>query len=258
VAATAPACAAQAMCAGSAAGRDVVVDVRDLSRAFGAHRALHRVSLQVQVGERLAIFGPNGSGKTTLLRLLALLLRPTSGRLRLFGYEAWPAAHELRARIGFLGHRPLLDEELTATENLAFYARLYGVPQAGARIAELLDLVGLGPARHRRVRTFSRGMQQRLSLARAVLHNPDLLLLDEPDTGLDPAGLEVLAALLARSSRPRTLIFSSHRPEVALHLAPRAVLLSAGRLVADGPAAEVAARLATHPLGPAARAVGAG
>ncbi len=244
--AIAPSCTAPATGAGSAVRRDLAVDVRDLSRAFGARGALRSVSLQVEAGERLAIFGPNGSGKTTLLRVLALLLRPTSGRLWLFGYEAWPAAHALRARIGFLGHRTLLDDELTATENLAFYARLYGVPQAGSRIAELLHLVGLGPVRHGRVRTFSRGMQQRLALARAVLHDPDLLLFDEPDTGIDPAGLEALAAILARPSRPRTLIFSSHRPEIALRFAPRAVMLSAGRVVADGPAAEVAQRLATR------------
>jgi heme exporter protein A len=220
------------------------VEAVDLARSFGPVWALHRVNLRLAPGQHLALFGPNGAGKTTLLKVLATLLAPTSGTMRILGHDPRTAPTEVRRRIGVVGHRTYLDENLTATENLAFYAQLYDVPRARRRIGEVLELVGLGARSGDRVGALSRGMQQRATLARAVLHDPDLLLLDEPDTGLDAGGLEALVAAVERPGPPRTLIVASHHPDRAARLAPRALWLTAGRVVADGPTLPLAGSVA--------------
>lgn len=208
------------------------VSIRSLERRFGATPVLRGLDLAVARGECIAIFGPNGAGKSTLLRTLAGLLRADKGSVEIFG-RALPADSALRRRIGYLGHDAFLYRDLDARENLRFYARLFGVRDV-SRIDALLAQVGLQPAAERRAGTFSRGMLQRLGLARALLHEPDLLLLDEPLTGLDPEGAEVLARILAQlQARGVTVLMATHDIARALESATRAVIVSRGRISWD-------------------------
>jgi heme exporter protein A len=212
----------------------VAIRARGVGRAFGAIWALRGVDLTVAWGERVALLGPNGAGKTTLLRLLATLLRPTAGDLRVADLPLPGAADRVRGLIGYLGHQPGLLPDLTAWENLWLAGQLAGVPDLADRCAVWLARVGLWERRADRVRTFSRGMQQRLALARAFLADPPLLLLDEPDAGLDAQGLDLLEDLLAGG---RTVLLTTHHLERGLALARRAVVLVRGQVVADAPAA---------------------
>jgi heme exporter protein A len=180
-----------------------MIHARGLGRRFGDKRVLTDVDVEVGAGELLLVTGPNGSGKTTLLRLLAGLIVPTSGELEV--------AVD-RARIGFLGHEPLLYRELTPLENLDLYGRLYRIPERRERIGMLLERFGLWEARREQTGAFSRGMLQRLALCRALLHEPDLLLLDEPFSALDAGGTELLLDELRRVSS-RTVVVASHLPE---------------------------------------------
>src|SRR5690348_16690220 len=177
---------------------------RDLSKRFGEKRVLERVTFDLPDGGFLLVTGPNGSGKTTLLRLCAGLYAPTAGTLDV-------AAD--RARIGFVGHDPLVYRELTALENLDLYGRLYRVPERRERIGMLLERLGLWRARGERAGSYSRGMLQRLALCRALLHDPELLILDEPANALDEAGEELLDRELDELRRERTLLVASHAPE---------------------------------------------
>ena len=206
-----------------------VVEAHNLYKTFAWTPVLNDISCRIAPAEVVGIFGPNGAGKTTLLRLLATLLTPTAGRLTLFG----SAASELtvRRKIGFLGHESYLYPDLTPEENLTFYGKAYQVPNLKDRIAQQLEYVGLQNWRTMPVRYFSRGMEQRLSLARALLHAPDLFLLDEPDTGLDPRGLSTLHATLARAKdRKKTVILTSHDFERNRELYTRALILHRGRI----------------------------
>jgi heme exporter protein A len=215
---------------------DCAIEARGLTLAYGATRALAAIDLRVGWGERLAVFGPNGAGKTTLLRALGGLARPTDGALRVGGHSAGSVA--ARRLVGVVAHQTYLYEELTARENLRFYARLYGVDGVDARVDAVLEQVGLYQRRDARVGALSRGMQQRLALARAVLHDPPIQLLDEPDTGLDLASFQILEAfLLGGGGRERTVVLASHDLELGLRLAHRVALLVAGRLVYVHPAA---------------------
>jgi heme exporter protein A len=186
-----------------------VIRARNLSRSFGEKRVIHRLDLDVASGEFLLLTGPNGSGKTTLLRLVAGLLAPTGGTL--------DVAVE-RAQVGFLGHEPLVYRELTPLENLDLYGRLYRIPERRERIGALLERFGLWEVRNDRVSTFSRGMQQRLGLCRALLHEPELVVLDEPFNALDAQGIELLARELA-GLVGRTVLVATHEPE---HVEPLA------------------------------------
>ena len=181
-----------------------MIRARGLGRRFGDKRALAGLDLDVADGELVLVTGPNGSGKTTLLRLLAGLIVPTAGELEV-------AAN--RARIGFLSHEPLLYRELTPLENLDLYGRLYRIPERRERIGMLLERYGLWEARRERVGALSRGMLQRLALCRTLLHEPELLLFDEPFNALDAAGVELLLAELADRAGRRTVVVSSHQPE---------------------------------------------
>jgi heme exporter protein A len=212
------------------------LQVEGLARHYGEREALSDVSLSLQEGRTLVVFGPNGAGKTTLLRVLATLLRPHAGRVCVLGASLPGQAWEVRGRLGLLGHEPLLYRELSARENLRFHARLYGV--ADARVDELLDAVAMTARASEPLRTLSRGMVQRVAVARAVLHDPALLLLDEPHANLDPAAIELVAPLIGAASG-RTRVICSHDPTGGLAEADVVLGLRAGRAALLRRAAEV-------------------
>ncbi len=196
-----------------------------LTQRFGSEVALDDVDLAVDAGEHLAVLGENGAGKTTLLRILATAARPTSGSLEIFGLDAIAERRRLRARIGFVAHAPGLYPALSAAENLQFFCTLQGVDRA--RVAEVLDLVGLADVAKRPAGKLSRGAQQRLAIGRAVLHDPRLLVLDEPDASLDSDGPD----LLARVMRGRTAVIATHDHALANRLCQRTMVLRRGRVV---------------------------
>jgi heme exporter protein A len=204
-----------------------------LRRDYGERTALDGVGLQLGQGETLLVLGPNGAGKTTLLRILATLLRPSGGEVRALGCSLPDEAWKLRGRIGFLGHEPLLYRDLSGRENLRFHARLHGMKgEAGeARIEELLAAVGMARRAEQRVVELSAGMRQRLAIARCVLHEPELLLLDEPDSNLDAAGRELARSLIGPDSE-RTRVIVSHDPERFEAEADQVLRLEAGGRVA--------------------------
>ena len=187
-----------------------MIRARELGRRFGEKRVLEKVDLDLPRGGFLLVTGPNGSGKTTLLRLVAGLLVPTAGELHV---------DAPRERVGFLGHEPLVYRELTALENLDLYGRLYRVPERRERIGMLLERFGLWEARNRRVETFSRGMLQRLALSRALLHDPELLVLDEPFNALDEEGAALLDRELAELRPNATFVVATHDPDRVAGLA---------------------------------------
>ena len=211
-----------------------VIALEGLERRFGDRPALRGISVTVGEGQTLAVFGSNGAGKTTLLRVLATLLRPDAGTVRVLGASLPDEAWKARGRIGFLGHEPLLYPDLSARDNLLFHARLHGV--GASRVDELLAAVGMAHRARDPVRELSRGMVQRIAAARAVLHDPPLLLLDEPRAGLDPAAAEKLDPLIGRASG-RTRVLVTHDTERGLHEADAVLGLRAGRAVVAGPAA---------------------
>ncbi|MGI6209183.1 MAG: heme ABC exporter ATP-binding protein CcmA [Anaerolineae bacterium] len=214
----------------------LAVQARSIGKSFGLRTALAQVDLEIAQGELVALLGPNGAGKTTLLRILATLTRPTSGTVSILGMDAVRQAGEIRRRISLLSHRTFLYDDLTAEQNLAFYARMYDLTDSSARINQLLEQVDLAHRRSDLVRTFSRGMQQRLALARALLHQPSFLLLDEPYSGLDPLAAETLSGLLADlRDRGCTVLLTTHDLAQGLSLAGRLLVLCRGRLVYDGP-----------------------
>jgi ABC-type multidrug transport system ATPase subunit len=194
-----------------------VIEARKVGRRFGEKRVLRDVDLDVPRGGFALVTGPNGSGKTTLLRLCAGLAIPTEGELRV---------HAGRAQIGFLAHEPLVYRELTALENLELYGRLYRVAERRERIGMLLERFGLWDVRHDRVASYSRGMTQRLALCRVLLHDPELLILDEPYTALDAQGAELLDAQLGELQRERTFLVSTHDPARVEHFATARLALA--------------------------------
>lgn len=200
------------------------IELADVGRAYGERVALTGVTLAVEAGETLAVFGANGAGKTTLLRILATLLRPHHGVAKVLGHTLPREGWAVRGKIGFLGHDPLLYRDLTARENLQFHARLHRVPFT--RVDELLDAVGLKSRAHDPVHTFSRGMIQRTAVARAVLHAPELLLLDEPFAGLDPGAAAAVEPLISGGTR----VLISHDVEDGLAAADLVLGLKGGRV----------------------------
>jgi heme exporter protein A len=223
-----------------------MIELRKLRKAFGSKVALRGINLRVAPGESLVIFGPNGAGKTTLVRILASLSRPTGGTVLIGGLNLATHADGIRRYLGVVSHAPLLYDSLTAEENLRFFARLYNLTDAETHISTMLERVGLAARRTDLVRTFSRGMVQRLAIARALVHDPQLLLLDEPDTGLDPQAAEMLHGLLAELSgrdqdiapeQRRTIVTITHNLERGLALADRVAILAHGRLVFERNAA---------------------
>ena len=204
------------------------VEVKSLTKSFGGRLALKGVDLVVGEGEFLTILGPNGAGKTTLLQILATVSRASSGKIRIGGLEVGKESTEIRRRIGYVSHQTLLFDDLTAYENLKFYARMYDVPDLDRRIHSLAEKMELSSRLHQLVRTLSRGTQQRLSIVRALLHDPSVLLLDEPETGLDQRATAMLGEILDAGAR--TVIMSSHHLERGLELGDRVVILASGRI----------------------------
>ena len=217
-----------------------MIEVRKLVKRFGLKTVLRGLDFKVEAGEFVAILGPNGAGKTTFLRILATLSRPALGDVRIGGYRLPQQAAAVRRRLGVVSHLPLLYGDLTAEENLRFYGRMYGVPHLDKRIAEVLEMVGLATRRRDLVRTFSRGMQQRLAIGRAVLHDPEVMLFDEPHTGLDQDACTMLDNVLREVAvRGRTVVMTSHDLVRVGDLASRFDVLSRGVIAASVPRTEM-------------------
>ena len=211
-----------------------MIEATHLIKRFGPKTVLRNLDFQVAQGEFVALLGPNGAGKTTFLRILSSLSRQTYGEVRIAGYSLPQQAAAVRRRLGVVSHLPLLYGDLSAQENLMFYGRMYGVEHLDQRVAEVLGLVGLTSRRSDLVRTFSRGMQQRLAIGRAVLHDPEVLLLDEPHTGLDQDACEMLDTTLHQvAERGRTLVMTSHDLSRVSDLASRFDVLTRGRIQAS-------------------------
>lgn len=211
-----------------------MIEVRKLVKRFGLKTVLRGLDFHVEPGEFVAILGPNGAGKTTFLRILSSLSRPSLGEVRIAGYQLPAEASHLRRRLGVVSHLPLLYGDLTAEENLRFYGRMYSVPDLNQRISTVLELVGLAPRRRDLVRTFSRGMQQRLAIGRAVLHDPEVMLFDEPYTGLDQDASSMLDVVLRDvAAAGRTVVMTSHDLVRTADLASRFDVLSRGVIAAS-------------------------
>ena len=211
------------------------VEVHNLSKAFGTRKALDGVSFELPEGAFLSIFGPNGAGKTTLLRVLSTLARPTAGSASICGIDLKEDSDEVRGLVGMISHAPMLYPDLTAEENLVLYGKLYGVADPQARASEFLEAVGLSHRRLDQVRTFSRGMTQRVSIARALVHDPRIVFLDEPYSGLDPHAVDIFDELIASVRGDRTFIMVSHDLAKGFSMCTHALVLAHGRVVAFAP-----------------------
>jgi heme exporter protein A len=217
-----------------------VIEACQLTKSFGPRTALAGVDLSIGRGEFVTLVGPNGAGKTTLLHILSTLSRPSSGTLRIAGLDPSRHGEQVRRHIGFLCHHTLLYDDLTAEQNLRFYARMYDLPRDSGRVEHLLEQVGLGIRRHDLVQTFSRGMKQRLAVARSVLHRPQVLLLDEPYSGLDPQAVEVLTALLSElTGGGCAILLTTHRLGRGLTAGQRVLIMHEGQVVYDQPRAAI-------------------
>jgi heme exporter protein A len=211
------------------------LDVAAVSKRFGRTSALDRVSLAVEPGISLALLGPNGAGKTTFMRVCATLMRPSAGSVRIFGLDTVAAGASIRRRIGLLSHESFLYPDLTPTENLLFYARLFHLPGPERHVERAIEDQGLRGWAHRPVGTLSRGLVQRCALARVLLHEPDLLFFDEPFTGLDLQAAARLTGTLERArARGATIVMSTHDLDRAADLCSHAVVLIAGRVAWQG------------------------
>jgi len=210
----------------------VVVEVQGLTRSYGHVKALRGVDLTLYHGEFMTIFGPNGAGKTTLIRILSAILRPTSGTVKIAGKDLQKEGEEIRSKIGLLSHNSFLYPNLTAEENLKFYGRIYGLAELEERIEAALQEVGLERRRHDLVRTYSRGMLQRLAIARSILHDPEILFLDEPYTGLDQHAAVTLRKILGRlHNGKRSIIMTTHNISRGLELCDTVAIQVGGRVV---------------------------
>ncbi len=211
-----------------------VIEVRKLVKRFGLKTILKGLEFSAEPGEFVGLLGPNGAGKTTFLRILSSLSRPTMGMIRVAGFYLPQQAAGVRANLGVLSHQPLLYGDLTGEENLQFYGRMYAVENLDARIGEVLELVDLSKRGRDLVRTYSRGMAQRLAIARAVIHDPSILLLDEPYTGLDQDASSMLDTVLKQiAAQGRTVVMTSHDLARSEDLATRFDVLSRGKIIAS-------------------------
>ncbi len=210
----------------------LAIEVKGVTRGYGRHLVLRGVDLEVGRGDFLTMFGPNGAGKTTLIKVLATLLRPTAGTVRIAGLDIRSDSRRIRREIGVISHHTFLYDELTAYENLKFYGRMYDVPNLEERIHDLIARVGLTPRLHDRVGTLSRGMQQRVSIARAMIHNPSVMFLDEPETGLDQNAVAMLQEVLdGFHAEGRTMLMTTHSLERGLEMGNHIAILARGKIV---------------------------
>lgn len=211
-----------------------MIRVQKLVRRYGLKTVLFNLDFEVKQGEFVALMGPNGAGKTTLLRILSTLSKPTSGQVTIAGYSMPSQASIIRGRLGLVSHQPLLYGDLSARENLLFYARMYSISNESSRIQHVLGFVGLTNRSEDLVRTYSRGMQQRLAIARAILHDPSVLLLDEPHTGLDQDACAMLDQLLLEVAHSgKTIVMATHELDRVQSLATRFDVLSRGKIAAS-------------------------
>ena len=212
------------------------LQVQGLAKSFGNRRVLKGIDLEVKEGESVVIFGPNGAGKTTLIKVLATIMNPSSGRVLVYGLDLKHNAEEVRRMIGVVAHHTFLYHNLTAYENLEFYSRMYNVPNAKERIHKLVAIMGITSRLHDRVGTLSRGMQQRLAIARSLLHKPAIMLLDEPETGLDQEAIPMLWETLQTAGEgAHTIILTTHNLEQGLELGDRLLILADGKIVYERP-----------------------
>jgi heme exporter protein A len=208
-----------------------IISIEKLSKAFGTNIVLRNINLKIEKGEFLTIFGPNGAGKTTLIKIMATLVTPTSGNVIIEGLDIKENPIEIRKKIGVISHETYLYHELTAAENLRFFGRMYDTPQLETRIDDLIKQVGLTYRKNDRVSTFSRGMKQRLSIARALIHDPPILFLDEPYTGLDQHAIATFDRILGgMNAQDKTRVLISHDIEHGISLCDRAIILSGGHI----------------------------
>ena len=225
---------------------DFAILVRGLEKSYRDWPVLWDLDLELSWGESLALFGANGAGKTTLLRILSTSVRPDAGTASIAGHDLRRRTADVRRRIGVVGHRSFLYEDLTPRENLAYYARLYGIEDRDSRINEVLERVGLSGRSEHRVRTLSNGMQRRAAIARAILHDPDVLLLDEPETGLDRDSRQMLGDLLSEwTASGRSVALTTHNIGLGLAWGHRAAVLYGGRLNYAGSGADEIQRALT-------------
>jgi len=219
----------------AAAGKPAI-EARGLTKAFGNNLALGGIDLEVATGKTLAVFGPNGAGKTTLIKILASIMRPSAGEVYIGGLSLKDNAQAIRSRIGIVSHQTFLYGNLSAYENLHFYSRMYDVPHYKQRIRQVVSMVGMESRLYDRVGTLSRGMQQRFSIARALLHQPDIVLLDEPETGLDQQAIAMLWDLLEEDGTARrTVVFTSHSLERGLNACDDLIILNKGKIICCRP-----------------------
>ena len=221
----------------------LALESENIRKTFGHFTALAGVTLSIRRGEFVTLFGRNGAGKTTFLKVAATLVRPTAGKLRIEGVDIDDNSEEARRHIGFLSHNTYVYRDLNPLENLRFFSKLYGVDGSDERLKSLLDRVGLRRRMNDPVRAFSRGLNQRVGIARVMLHDPSLILLDEPYTGLDANAVETLNAMLDEAhSRGKTVILTTHDLEHGLRASTRAVIIDRGRVVFDQTGADKATR----------------
>jgi ABC-type multidrug transport system ATPase subunit len=227
--------------------RDVVLEVRRLQKRFGAKLAVRDVSLSVRTGEIVGFLGPNGAGKTTVMSIVTGLFQPDDGEVKLFGQAKGAADPALRTRLAFLQEKPRVYPEMSGRGYLSFFADLYGVSGAAHKVQNLLDQFSLNHAADRPSGTYSRGMQQRLCLARIMLHDPEFIILDEPTLGLDPAGVRDIRETILKMNRGGVaFLFSSHQLAEMERICDRIILMNAGQVVAEGPRETVTASLQAY------------
>jgi heme exporter protein A len=214
---------------------DYDIRASGLRKLFGSFEALEGIDLDIEKGEFFTLFGPNGAGKTTFIKILATLAKPSSGSLTISGFDAKKEPDKVRRITGVISHDPFLYENLSAFENIKFFGTLYGLGETDERAEEVIGQVGLGKRKHDLVRNFSRGMKQRLAVARAIVHSPGILLLDEPYTGLDQHGAKVFGEMLALlKAQNRTILMTTHNIDEGLDRSDRVGILAGGRIVYDG------------------------
>lgn len=211
------------------------IELSGLIKSFGSQPVLRGLDLKVHQGDFLTIFGPNGAGKTTLLRILATFMRPNKGQGKIAGFDLFKQGKEIRQRIGLVSHDTLLYEDLTGYENLKFYGRMYDVPNLEERIRDVTHQVGMEARLHHRIGTLSHGMRKRFAIARAVIHKPSVILLDEPETGLDQHALTMLTEILDSLGSNRTVLMTTHNMGQGLKLADQVGILVHGKLAFLGP-----------------------